>query len=293
MSLRPRRRPSRARPSGDMACHSASSMLAIPAPGCAKSPPGDGLDGECVVGQKGRPSSDQVRRHRCLARTRRRDERECAAVESDRARMKERETLKRGGEGQHLSEQQALPAPGRNAWQGGIERRTVAGDDVSAVSRRIDPVAHAVSAFNAHHEAAVREPPVDDGFDARPTPLSLELGPPRPTYTVVRRLVGRPIHLGDARAPAVAPPTRYRMHVPASDHPARQHHVGGAARQPRAPSFSSSNPRSSSCEQRSQRSSSISCWPMPYSTARPAAASPMVGLRSIASSILAPVGFRP
>jgi hypothetical protein len=76
--------------------------------------------------------------------------------------MEERKALKRSGEGQHLGEQQTLPAPGRDSRQGGVERRTVTGHDVSAVARSVDPIAQVVGVFNAQHQAAIREPSVDD-----------------------------------------------------------------------------------------------------------------------------------
>ncbi len=233
-------------------------MLAIPAPGWANSPPVTGSRASTSSVNRRRPLRDQVRRQRCLAGTRRRRERERATLESDRARVEERETLKRGGDWQHLSEQQALPAPGRAL---SAARNTASYHRWRRCVCRVEAHRSGIAELSARSTLIIRRPSANLRSMMDSTASHATVARARPPRPLHRRQTGcrRPVRLGDARAPAVRAATSRPNARPRQRSPRVAAPREVRRRQPRAPSFISSSPRSSSCEQRSQRSSSISC----------------------------------
>ena len=147
----------------------------MPTPGCATTVAADQLEREHVVGEQGGAGLDEVRCDRRLARARRCDEAEGPPVERDGARVEQLEALERGGEREHLREQQALPAPRRDIRERGEDAGAVGRDEMTTVARRDHAIAEALVVVDGHHELPVPTTPFEHPHAPAGTPDPLEL----------------------------------------------------------------------------------------------------------------------
>jgi hypothetical protein len=137
--------------------------------------PVDHLEGEHVVGEELGAMGDQMGCGRALAGAGGRGDGHDAAVDADRAGVKQAEALQGRRDREALGEQQPLREPGRTLGLRQEHLGAVGADQMNPELRRVDAVADGAILVHGEHEPPVGPASVDDPHRVRGLPATIDL----------------------------------------------------------------------------------------------------------------------
>ena len=171
------RRPATRRSSGVSVRSSSGSMRATVPPRWARTgPPGVRRRARTSSVTSGAPRATIRPANVVLPAPERAQEGDGAACERHRAGVQHVHAAQHRGQRQHLSEDEALPAPRRSGRRRGDDAPAVGRDEVAAVTRRPHAEADLVVALDGEPDAAVDEPAFQQRARARRSPAPVDGG---------------------------------------------------------------------------------------------------------------------